>query len=412
MEQRTASAALIALVVLLKEVRMKPLVALMLLGLSTLLTTGCSDSDVAGPDETALRVASGNQSGPNRGSERVKVMTRNVYVGIDLDPVLQAPSPELIPALVAQAFQQLLQTNFPERAIALAEEIHDSRPDLVGLQEISLIRIQSPGDFFIGNPQPASDVLFDYLEILLSALEERGLDYRAVAQVRNFDVELPMLTGLEPLAFDDIRLTDFDVILVEEDVEISNVVALNYLARLVVPVAPGLVIEVPRGFVAVDATVDHQTFRFVNTHLEPAETAPAVQVAQAAQLIAALSDETNPILLVGDFNSAADGSSTPTYGNLINAGFTDIWTRRREGPEPGFTCCHAANLRNAVPTLDRRLDLIFFRGNGSSVLERVRAEVVGDDPSRDRTPSGLWPSDHGGVATRLRVGVPSLVATR
>jgi hypothetical protein len=35
-------------------------------------------------------------------------------------------------------------------------------------------------------------------------------------------------------------------------------------------------------------------------------------------------------------------------------------------------------------------------------LKKIRAYVTGDDAS-ERTTSGLWPSDHGGVVSQLRM---------
>src|SRR5260370_28330496 len=77
--------------------------------------------------------------------EGIVVMTENVYYGFDTDPLLGAQNPGDIPVLVAQAFQQLLSTDFQERAQAIAGEIARKRPHLIGLQEVALIRIQSPG---------------------------------------------------------------------------------------------------------------------------------------------------------------------------------------------------------------------------------------------------------------------------
>ena len=79
-------------------------------------------------------------------SLKINVMTRNIYVGTDVDTVLSATDPNQIPQLVAYAFQMLLDTDFPERAKVLAKEIKRNKPDLVGLQEVSIIRTQSPGD--------------------------------------------------------------------------------------------------------------------------------------------------------------------------------------------------------------------------------------------------------------------------
>ena len=70
------------------------------------------------------------------------------------------------------------------------------------------------------HPAPAEDVAFDHLQILLDALESRGLDYAPVAVTTNDDLELPAFTT--PGVLQDVRLTDRDVILVRTDVPTSQ----------------------------------------------------------------------------------------------------------------------------------------------------------------------------------------------
>jgi hypothetical protein len=65
----------------------------------------------------------------------------------------------------------------------------------------------------------------------------------------------------------------------------------------------------------------------------------------------------------------------------------------------GFTCCQTETLDNPVSSLDSRIDMI-FADFGDLVPEKIKASVLGDEPG-DKTPSGLWPSDHAGVATKL-----------
>ena len=102
-----------------------------------------------------------------------------------------------------------------------------------------------------------------------------GLDYQVAAKVQNFDVEMPMGSFTE---YDDVRLTDFDVILARSDVTISRPVRMNYDNIFSVE---ALFIEVLRGYVAVDATVAGITYRIVNTHLESfAKDVRVVQVAR------------------------------------------------------------------------------------------------------------------------------------
>jgi hypothetical protein len=52
--------------------------------------------------------------------------------------------------------------------------------------------------------------------------------------------------------------------------------------------------------------------------------------------------------------------------------------------------------KNIASKLSIKYDLIFV--NGLSALD---AKVVGDKAA-DKTPSGLWPSDHAGVIATLR----------
>src|SRR2546421_3345165 len=78
--------------------------------------------------------------------KKVKVLTRNLYVGTDFTPIVTEQNPELIPLRVAEALQAIIANNFPVRANALADEIARTKPDLIGLQEVALLRVQSPGD--------------------------------------------------------------------------------------------------------------------------------------------------------------------------------------------------------------------------------------------------------------------------
>ena len=56
----------------------------------------------------------------------------------------------------------------------LADEVLLHQPHLIGLQEVALVRRQSPGDVFLGNPEPATEIDMDFLQMYLDALAERG----------------------------------------------------------------------------------------------------------------------------------------------------------------------------------------------------------------------------------------------
>jgi endonuclease/exonuclease/phosphatase family metal-dependent hydrolase len=322
---------------------------------------------------------------------QVTAMTRNVFVGTDLAPIFSAQTlPQLVGATTT-AFLEVQATRFPERAQAIADEIAATRPDVIGLQEAMLIRTDAPAD---GPATPAETLAYDYLETLLAALAARGLDYEAVAVVTNADTELPTALGF------DVRATDRDAILVNRGrrprLKVSNAQAGNYLARVTFPTIAGP-IAFPRGWTAVDVKLRGQRFRVVNTHLEG--FSGAVQVAQAAELLSGPAATTLRTLLVGDFNSRADGTGTPTYGLLRGAGFADAWSDVHPG-DPGLTCCWETHLLSPLPPFDERIDLVLARG----AFRALRAEIVGEDAVADRTPSGLFHSDHAGVVAALRIG--------
>lgn len=336
----------------------------------------------------------------------IVVMTRNIYVGGNVDRVIEETDPNQVPVRVAETFAEVMSTEFNYRVEALVDEIENARPHLIGLQEISLIRYQTPSDFFT-NPFPpnATIPLWDYLDILMIALEDRDLDYYVAGIVQNADVEVPMIVDLDPLAFDDVRLTDYDVVLARGDVITGNVTEKNYAALYFDPP-----IIIPRGYVAVDATVGHKTYRFVNTHLEPFGV--GIQQLQATELLADLQYETLPIILVGDLNT--EPPTGETYQMFLSSGYVDAWTRNNAKPRiPGYTSNHDADLRNAVVDLDKRIDLIMVKShvgmNGIHNIGPVFAYVLGDEPDdRILNPddgSLLWPSDHAGVVALLRIPI-------
>src|SRR5690606_769559 len=191
-------------------------------------------------------------------------------------------------------------------------------------------------------------------------------------------VELPIYTGAAPFPFDDVRFTDREVILARRDVPSWNPQGAVFAVGIDLPIGGpgGPQLSQRRGWVSIDAEVRGHTFRFISTHLE-GQSAEPVQVMQAAELIGVAGASPLPVVMVGDFNSAADGSQTPTYASLVDAGFEDVWNRRGH---PGYTCCHAEDLLNARPALDQRLDLIFVRGFRTAPQGSIgaRVQLVGD----------------------------------
>lgn len=370
--------------------------------LLSLLVFGCATDRVAGPNAGA---AGDPAFGSANAATDLVVMTRNMYVGAPVEPILAAP-PESIPFRVAEAWAVVTATDAATRARAMAAEIKRARPHLVGLQEVSLFRTQFPSDIVTGTLAPnATDVAYDFLALLLDALSAEGLTYVVGAIIENTDVEVPRFDGIHPSGvplFTDVRLTDYDAILVRGDVPWSDAAAGNYSVSLPAPAG----IDVLRGWTAVTALVDGMAVRFVNTHLEA--EAEIVRYYQAAELMTLLAGESGPVVLVGDLNTGpgrplADGGQA-TYDFILAQGFMDAWSDKKPATQDGFTCCHAGDLSNRRPMLRQRIDLVLTRG---AMLPAATMHLAGDTPG-DRARWGVWPSDHAGVTARWVL--PSVMA--
>ena len=328
----------------------------------------------------------------------ITVMTRNLYLGADLTPVMGAASPEQIPGAVGDAWNRIVLNDFPARADAIAGEIQSTRPDVIGLQEVAKFRIQSPGDFLVGNPQAATAVEYDYLTLLLDALQARGLSYRIASVVQNADIELPAVTSTGLI---DVRWTDHDVILVRDGIEITGETSNNFALNVAIPVGGGSPITIRRGWNRVDLMIDDQPFHLVNAHLETDETGPTIQEAQAAELIGMLSGVAVPTIIMGDLNALPDAASTATYPILLNADFEDAQTSvMARGSLPGYTCCFAPDLREGG--LFERIDYLMVRGTRNQTVNVVNFAITGNLEA-DETVTGLKPSDHVGVFARVEV---------
>src|SRR5688572_13321360 len=168
------------------------------------------------PSCTAVAEQDGPQvEAVQEGPQTITVMTQNLFVGTTLHDAFGASSWTEFVAAGSQSWANLLASDFPARAGALADEIAEARPDVVGLQEVTLWRDQTPSDVQTQPTPNATHVAFDFLAILQGELSARGVPYTAVATSTNADVEFAREDPAAGLV--DLRLTDRDVLLVRSD---------------------------------------------------------------------------------------------------------------------------------------------------------------------------------------------------
>jgi endonuclease/exonuclease/phosphatase family metal-dependent hydrolase len=334
----------------------------------------------------ALAVLGGALSAPGVAQadhrDSVTVMTRNLYLGADLNPALAATTPAQFLGAVAGIYNAVLSSGFPTRAGALADEVAATRPDLLGLQEVS--------NWTVLGSSPAPSL--DFLAILQAQLRARGLHYDVAAVSDNADIgPLPLVGPFCATAgIGDclLRFQDRDVILVNHDrshLRVSGARHGRYVAQQVVTTPVGQ-LSFARGWTTVQVKLDGERFRFGLTHLET-EAAPLVQQAEGVEFLAAVKAP-GDVLAVGDFNSASDGSTTTTYADLTSSYFRDA------ASGVGPTCCQDGTLANPVSQLQTRIDLVLSHGE-------LRAVKVGAVPFQSSAP--YWASDHAGVVATLRL---------
>lgn len=326
---------------------------------------------------------------PTPPGHEIKVMTQNLYLGTDMNPLIAAASfPQLLGA-VASRWTEAQQTDFPSRAQLIADEIDREMPDLVALQECVTWRT-GPFD----PSSPASNVQYDYLAILLSELSERGLPYEAIAVENGYDVEGP---GLFATGLMDVRLSDHEVILARTDrgMVFSNAAGVNFTNYLTVPIFGGSFAQLKRGYCSVDVCYRGKYFRFITTHLEPEH--PGINYLQSQEILQHPADTGMNVIYIGDLNSpAAGGSPFTAYQQALAAGFSDAWSTCYPD-DAGNTYGHDTNLLDSN-SFTKRIDFALFKGN----IKPTGATLFGLD-SAQRTSAGLAPSDHAGLIVTLVV---------
>ena len=332
---------------------------------------------------------------PITSNRRLTVMTRNLYLGADLFRLLDTSSP--LADRVDSLWATVTETNFRARASVLADEINTYRPHVIGLQEVTLYRTQTPGD---GKNTPAVAEDTNFLTILDAAVKSKsmftvdGLSYNIVAVTSGADGEFENSNNI------DIRLTDRDVLLVRSDLSVANARTGAYGVNFTTSI-DGAPITFTRGWLAADVTINGETVVVVNTHLE-IELLFGVQVPQAREFLSIFKNETRPMVVTGDFNASADAGASQTYGMMLSGGYYDVW---RERPDymafDGPTCCESEKLDNSTSKLNQRIDHIYTRNLGPFKVDA--ASITGSTGSGiiPGTANVYWPSDHAGVVTTL-----------
>jgi endonuclease/exonuclease/phosphatase family metal-dependent hydrolase len=338
-----------------------------------------------------IGVAVGSAPAQAETGAKVTVLTRNFYLGGDLNPSIVAPTLPDFLAANAALIGHVDLVDFPARAALLADEIETNKPDLVGLQEVALWRTGP-----IGDPAPATQVRYDYLALLMAELATSGHPYDVAVVQQEADLEAPAGAPYNL----DVRLTLRDVILVRHGgrVKVTGTSSGNFAHNLVLPLPSiGGTATSTRGWTAVDAVHGERAFRFVNTHLEAFHA--GIRVLQAQELLAGpIGGAPGDVILAGDLNTGPElpvPENRLAYFVLTAGGLVDSWPILHPG-DPGYTAGLGDDLNEPAGDVEHRVDMVMFRG----ALTPEDSWLIGNTV---QTADGRWPSDHLGHVAVLRL---------
>lgn len=305
---------------------------------------------------------------------RLCVATYNVYLGVDVLPLIGAANHEEQAMVARRLLGELESTDFRERARSIVSALGSTGdwPDVVGFQEVC--RWTRTG-------ADATDTLVDYESELLAAFDEAGQAYAVAASTPTFDGRVALDGG------SSAGVHGSDLTLVRSpEVGVDSGAARRYRRSLSLQTAvPGLAFTIDRAWSLTRLTADGGQMVVANTHLEAYDE--TVRQDQLEEVLGVLAHESGPAVLLGDLNAEPGELVLPD-------GWTDCWAVSCPGQQ-GATWGQDGLLRNEESTLSKRIDYVLARG-----ADAISARVVGGEPA-DRGPSGLWPSDHAGLVVTL-----------
>ena len=331
----------------------------------------------------------------SKGKGDLRVMTYNLNEGTDYKEVQAARTPTEFLIAVGQTIKQVRATEPDVRMQAVAKQIIAAGPALVSLQELDQWATGSL-DLATGKCGPVT-VEFDMLPALMDALKSQGANYEIANKAQNW--AFPPTPGLffPEGQFFCLKVVDTIAILARTDLgsklQIDDTQASVFDNILIFHSAVGD-LPFPRGWISVDARFNNKAFRFINTHLESEND--DIQRLQGEEIRLGPANTSLPVIVAMDSNSTAyPFPQGATYLDFVLGGFRDVWSETRP-QDPGLTCCQAQLDNNVESELYKRIDLILTFGS----IEGQRAALFGADQA-SKTSSGLWPSDHAGVAAQV-----------
>ena len=352
-----------------------------------LILASCSDS-------------SDSPDGAGDTGHTISVMANHFHTPMSFIDAFQGETEEEILALRAQIHLDGVRSDAEGRIGELANRVDKERPDILLMHAA-----QDPQ--FTG-PVVDADTLQN-IEMMMAALEARGLSYSIIAERDNdtyptVPLVFPACELLEPVGactttpkFKDYALVNND----SKHLVLTNVESNQFVNYLQLPPLNFAFSEnYYKGWITIEGVVGEIPFRLLDVYYTRANYED-LQVLQTQELIA------EPLqfdgALIVSVNSKSSGTNDPTptstgYPILLATGLTDTW---QDPNDPGYTCCQSFFLDNPVSLLNRRDDYILV----NDLAETVEVRLLGTTPFQETTP--YWTGAHATsyVEVRIKAGL-------
>jgi hypothetical protein len=236
---------------------------------------------------------------------------------------------------------------------------------------------------------------------LMDALTNLGGHYQIAVQAQNWAIP-PMPGVILPNNYLCVQVVDHIATLARTDIASKlqwGNPQFKQFDHILIFQSPLGDVPFARSWMSFDVTFNKKDFRFIGTHLDSVNA--DIREQQVEEIRLGPANTSLPVIVGMDSNAQAYSfPQDPTYVDFMAAGFQDAWSEAMPG-YLGLSCCQEPFLDNSQSELYQRVDLILTLGN----VEGQRAAVLGADQS-SKTPAGVWPSDHAGVAAQLNVIKP------
>lgn len=326
----------------------------------------------------------------------ISVMANHFHSPMAWTDALEGETYEEQLALRAEVHFRGVRSDHFGRIGELANRVDKERPDILLMHAA-----QDPQ--FTG-PVVDAEALQN-IEMMMAALEARGLSYSIIAERDNdtyptVPLVSPACELSEPVGACTTTPKFKDYVLVNNDSKhlvLTNVESNQFVNYLQLPPLNWAYSEnLYKGWITIEGLIEERPFRVVDVYYTRANLLD-FQVLQTQELIAGPLQYDGALIVSVNSKSSGTNDPTPTstgYPILLATGLTDTW---QDPNDPGYTCCQNYYLDNPVSKRNRRDDYILV----NDLAEPVEVRLLGTRPFQEIPP--YWAGTHAAYYIEVQI---------